>query len=166
MGLRWKIALSLALVALIATFAVGLIGYRSTSARLVDEVDRSISQATGQMIGRAVDGRITMPTRSLLEVYSVRVLDAGGKSVASSFPDEAPIETSALLVVGAPRSVDRTADHLTGGLADRPVDLVEQACTRGPVADQSDGERRHQGDRRQRQRDLPAQAHQSSIRAV
>jgi len=107
MGLRWKIALSLAMVALIATFAVGLIGYRSTSARLVDEVDRSISQATGQMIGRAVDGRITMPTRSLLEVYSVRVLDAGGKSVASSFPDEAPIETSALLVVGAPRSVDR-----------------------------------------------------------
>ena len=48
MGLRWKIALSLALVALIATFAVGLIGYRTTSARLVDEVDRSITQATGR----------------------------------------------------------------------------------------------------------------------
>ena len=59
MGLRWKIALSLALVAMIATFTVGLIGYRTTSARLVDEVDRSITQATGQMIGRAVDGRIT-----------------------------------------------------------------------------------------------------------
>ena len=63
MGLRWKIALSLALVAMIATFTVGLIGYRTTSARLVDEVDRSITQATGQMIGRAVDGRVTMPTR-------------------------------------------------------------------------------------------------------
>ena len=83
MGLRWKIALSLALVAMIATFTVGVIGYRTTSARLVDEVDRSITQATGQMIGRAVDGRITMPTRSLLEVYSVRVLDADGASVAS-----------------------------------------------------------------------------------
>ena len=69
MGLRWKIALSLALVALIATLTVGLIGYRSTSARLLDEVDRSISQATGQMIGRAVDGQIPMPTRGLLEVY-------------------------------------------------------------------------------------------------
>lgn len=107
MGLRWKIALSLAVVALIATATVGLIGYRSTSARLVDEVDRSISQATGQMIGRAVDGRITMPNRSLLEVYSVRVLDAGGASVASSFPDDAPIDEGALSVVGAPRALDR-----------------------------------------------------------
>ena len=107
MGLRWKIALSLALVAMIATFTVGLIGYRTTSARLVDEVDRSITQATGQMIGRAVDGRITMPTRSLLEVYSVRVLDADGASVASSFPDGTAITDGALRVVGAPRALDR-----------------------------------------------------------
>ena len=107
MGLRWKIALSLALVALIATFTVGLIGYRSTSARLVDELDRSITQATSQMIGRAVDGRITMPTRSLLEVYAVRVLDVSGASVASSFPDDAPIDEGALTVVGTPRAIDR-----------------------------------------------------------
>jgi two-component system sensor histidine kinase MprB len=107
MGLRWKIALSLALVAMIATFTVGLIGYRTTSARLVDEVDRSIAQATGQMIGRAVDGRITMPTRGLLEVYSVRVLDADGTSVASSFPDDAEITEGAIAVVGALRSIDR-----------------------------------------------------------
>ncbi len=107
MGLRWKIALSLALVALVATLTVGLVGYRSTSARLLDEVDRSISQATGQMIGRAVDGRVTMPTRSLLEVYSVRVLDDDGRSVASSFPDGAPIDEGALSVVGAPRVLDR-----------------------------------------------------------
>jgi two-component system sensor histidine kinase MprB len=107
MGLRWKIALSLAVVALIATATVGLIGYRSTSARLLDEVDRSITQATGQMIGRAVNGRITMPTTGLLEVYSVRVLDARGASVASSLPDDAPIDDGALSVVGAPRTVDR-----------------------------------------------------------
>lgn len=107
MGLRWKIALSLAVVAMIATFTVGLIGYRTTSARLVDEVDRSINQATGQMIGRAVDGRITMPTRSLLEVYAVRVLDARGVAVASSFPTDAVIGAGAREVVGVPRSIDR-----------------------------------------------------------
>ena len=108
MGLRWKIALSLAVVALIATATVGLIGYRSTSARLLDEVDRSISQATGQLIGRAAfGGQVTMPTRSLLEVYSVRVLDADGESIASSFPDVAPIDEAALSVVGDPRSLDR-----------------------------------------------------------
>lgn len=107
MGLRWKIALSLALVALVATLAVGLAGYRSTSARLLDEVDRSIGQATGQMIERAVNGRVTMPTRSLLEVYSVRVLDVDGRSVASSFPAGAPIGEGAFSVVGAPRALDR-----------------------------------------------------------
>lgn len=139
MGLRWKIALSLAVVALIATLTVGVISYRSTSARLLDEVDRSISQATGQMIGRAVGGRITMPTRGLLEVYSVRVLDAGGVSVASSFPDGAPIDEGALSVVGAPRALDRQTlasadDSLrvhTIGLANgalqvaRPLDEVD-----------------------------------------
>ncbi len=139
MGLRWKIALSLAVVALIATLTVGVISYRSTSARLLDEVDRSISQATGQMIGRAVDGRITMPTRGLLEVYSVRVLDASGASVASSFPDRAPIDDGALSVIGAPRALDRetlvVADESlrihTIGLANgalqvaRPLDEVD-----------------------------------------
>ena len=103
MGLRWKIALSLAAVALVATLTVGLISYRTTSARLLNEVDRSITQATGQMIGRAVDGRITMPTRSLLEVYSVRVLDMNGESIASSFPDAAPIDEGATSVVGTQR---------------------------------------------------------------
>lgn len=107
MGLRWKIALSLAAVALIATFTVGLIGYRSTSARLLDEVDRSISEATQQMIGRAIDGRVTMPTRSLLEVYAVRVLDASGTSIASSLPESVPIDESALSVVGASRMLVR-----------------------------------------------------------
>ncbi len=139
MGLRWKIALSLAVVALIATLTVGVISYRSTSARLLDEVDRSISQATEQMIGRAVDGQIPMPTRGLLEVYSVRVLNARGASLASSFPDGAPIDDGALSVVGAPRAVDRetlvTADESlrvhTIGLPNgalqvaRPLDEVE-----------------------------------------
>jgi len=139
MGLRWKIALSLALVALIATATVGLTGYRSTSGRLLDEVDRSIGQATGQMIGRAVDGRIAMPTRGLLEVYSVRVLDASGASVASSFPQGSPIDDGALSVVGEPRALDRetltVADESlrvhTIGLANgalqvaRPLDEVD-----------------------------------------
>jgi len=114
MGLRWKIALSLAAVALIATTAVGLIGYRSTSNRLLDEVDRSIEQATTQMIGRAVGGRITMPTRSLLEVYSVRVLDSGGDAIATSLPDGAPVVADAMAVVGRPRALDR-ATMMIGG---------------------------------------------------
>ena len=52
MNLRWKIALALAVVALMATTAVGIISYRSTSERLVDEVDRSIATAAAQLAGR------------------------------------------------------------------------------------------------------------------
>jgi two-component system sensor histidine kinase MprB len=37
----------------------------------------------------------------------VRVLDADGASVASSFPDDAEIDEGARAVVGAPRSIDR-----------------------------------------------------------
>jgi two-component system sensor histidine kinase MprB len=143
MGLRWKIALSLALVAMIATFTVGLIGYRTTSARLVDELDRSISQATAQMIGRAVGGQIPLPTRSLLEVYAVRVLDSSGKSLATSFPDQAAIDDGALAVVGVPRAIDRETLTVgdeslrvhTIGLADgalqiaRPLDEVDSVLS-------------------------------------
>jgi two-component system, OmpR family, sensor histidine kinase MprB len=132
MGLRWKIALSLALVALVATSAVGLIGYRSTSARLLDEVDRSIEQATAQMIGRAVDGRVTLPTRSLLEVYSVRVLNSEGREIATSLSEGAPIDERAIAVVGQPGALDRQtiaiSDELvrvhTIGLADGALQVA------------------------------------------
>ena len=63
MGLRWKIALSLATVALIATSAVGLISYRTTSARLSSEVDRSITQAAQQMLDLSRNDRVRVPSR-------------------------------------------------------------------------------------------------------
>jgi two-component system, OmpR family, sensor histidine kinase MprB len=114
MGLRWKIALSLATVALIATAAVGLIGYRTTSARLLDEVDRSITQAAQQMVGRADDGRVGVPTRGLLEVYSVRVLAVDGSIVASSFAHDVGVNAGALAVVGYPGAVDRSTVGVDG----------------------------------------------------
>jgi two-component system sensor histidine kinase MprB len=107
MGLRWKIALSLATVALIATSAVGLISYRSTSTRLVSEVDRSITQASQQMVDQARNDRVRIPNRGLLEVYWVRVLGADGSIIATSFPSEVPIGTAAAEVIGQPQQIDR-----------------------------------------------------------
>lgn len=101
MNLRWKIALSLAAVALVATAAVGVISYRSTSARLVDEIDRAIASAAVQLAGRP--GR-EVPARDLLDVYSVRLLDISGVTVASSFDSELPVTESVLSVIGRPRS--------------------------------------------------------------
>jgi two-component system sensor histidine kinase MprB len=114
MGLRWKIALSLATVALIATSAVGLISYRTTSARLSSEVDRSITQAAQQMLEVSRGDRVRVPSQGLLEVYWVRVLGADGSIVASSFPDGVPIDPDAQAVIGEPRAIDRSTVAVTG----------------------------------------------------
>ena len=84
MNLRWKIALASAFVALVATTAVGVISYRSTSARLVDELDRSIASAADQLVGRPTWGH-DVPTRDILSVYSVRFLDADGETIDDNF---------------------------------------------------------------------------------
>jgi two-component system, OmpR family, sensor histidine kinase MprB len=114
MGLRWKIALSLATVALIATSAVGLISYRTTSVRLVDEVDRSIVQASQQMVDDARDNRVRLPNRGLLEVYWVRVLRGDGSILATSFPDSVPITSAAADLVGQPRGFERATIMIDG----------------------------------------------------
>jgi two-component system sensor histidine kinase MprB len=114
MGLRWKIALALATVALIATSAVGLISYRTTSVRLVDEVDRSIVQASQQMVDDARDNRVRLPNRGLLEVYWVRVLQGDGSVLASSFPDETPVTADAAATVGQPRAFQRATVEVDG----------------------------------------------------
>ncbi|HSM67825.1 MAG TPA: HAMP domain-containing sensor histidine kinase [Ilumatobacteraceae bacterium] len=122
MGLRWKIALALATVALIATSAVGLIGYRTTSSRLVDEVDRSIAQASQQMVELARDNRVRLPNRGLLEVYWVRVISADGSVVATSFPGDVPVRRDAQAVIGELRALDR--DTVTVAGADARIHTI------------------------------------------
>lgn len=132
MGLRWKIALSLATISLIATSVVGIIGYRSTSARLLDEIDRSMSEASGQLVGRIGNRPPRVPERGVLEVYSVRVVDRDGQSIASTLDVEFPIDEGAAEVIGQPRIVDMSTvtvegDHVrvhTIGLSDGAVQIV------------------------------------------
>ncbi len=102
MGLRWKVALALAALALIATTAVGVIGYRSTEARLVDEVDQSITQSLALVVGRPGTDRV--PARGLLEVYSVRVINRRGVVSNSSFEADVPVADDTESVLGAPGS--------------------------------------------------------------
>jgi len=101
MGLRWRIALALAFVAFVATAAVGLVGYRSTSTRLTSEVDRSMTEATAVILASRPGGN-RVPTRGLLEVYSVRVLDERGNVTNSSFAADVPVSSRADEVLGRP----------------------------------------------------------------
>ena len=111
MNLRWKIALALAAISLTATTAVGIISYRSTSERLVDEVDRSIATAAAQLAGR--EGR-DVRARDILDVYAMRVLDVQGQTVASSFGDDVPVTDAARALIGQPRSGEWATTSLDG----------------------------------------------------
>ncbi len=113
MSLRWKIALAMAATSLAATTAVGLIGYRTTSARLHSEVDRSIQDASVQMFGSG--DRFEVPTRGLLEVFSVRVLDSSGHVVATSFESDIPVSADAASVIGVSREHDEATIESAGG---------------------------------------------------
>ena len=114
MGLRWKIALALATISFVATAAVGVIGYRSTSARLLEEIDRSMQTATAQLVGQTFGGRVEVPNRALLDVYSVRVLDRSGDIVGSSFDKELPVDDKAKGLIGTPRTIDRATVDIEG----------------------------------------------------
>ena len=112
MNLRWKIALASAFVALVATTAVGVISYRSTSARLVDELDRSIASAAGQLFRRPTWGH-DVPPSDPLSVYTARVLDGGGETVATSMGD-APVTDSARELIGQPQSEEWATTSIDG----------------------------------------------------
>ncbi|MDX2380420.1 MAG: HAMP domain-containing sensor histidine kinase [Acidimicrobiia bacterium] len=88
MSLRWKIALALAGVALLATTAVGIVSYRSTASRLIAEVDHQIEQAIPRVSRTGRSGRV--PDAGILDVYWVRVLSGDGEIVATSFEREVP----------------------------------------------------------------------------
>jgi two-component system sensor histidine kinase MprB len=111
MSLRWKIALALAGVALVATTAVGIVSYRTTAGRLIDEVDRSIEQAVPQVSIAGRSGRVPAP--GLLDVYWVRVLSDDAHIVATSFEKRVPVG-DVDGVFDEPRAYQRSTESVDG----------------------------------------------------
>jgi len=107
-SLRLKIAVAMAVLVLVATSVVGAISYRSTSARLIAEVDDSISEATTLLVGHGDDNRFRIPARGLLGIYLVRVLNVRAETVNSSFEVDLPVSDAALSVVGVNRGFDQS----------------------------------------------------------
>jgi two-component system, OmpR family, sensor histidine kinase MprB len=83
MGLRWKIALALAVVAAAATIAVGVLSYRATSNRLSEEVDRSLAEA---IVTIGPGYRDAARNRGVLPVFTVQLLDRSGRILVSDHP--------------------------------------------------------------------------------
>lgn len=91
MTLRWKIALSLALVGVVMTTLVGLVTYRSTNDRLLDEVDRSIDQTSQILV--ASNDRLPL-RREAFDVYSIRRISALGEVTGTTFEADVPVDDS------------------------------------------------------------------------
>ena len=108
MSLRWKVALSLAAIAVLATIAIGAASYRTTRSRLIAEVDRSLENVEGvlrqQILGRP--GRL--PERGPLSGLDAQIVAPDGTVVESTFPTELPVSAADLAVSGSGRT-DRIA---------------------------------------------------------
>lgn len=110
MTLRWKIALSLALVGVLMTTLVGLITYRSTNQRLIDELDRSIEQ-TSQIL---VSSSERLPLqRAAFDVYSIRRISASGEVTGTTFDVDVPVDESVFAEVGGQRGATSQATVAT-----------------------------------------------------
>jgi two-component system, OmpR family, sensor histidine kinase MprB len=106
-SLRWKVALALAAITLVATAAVGVASYRSTRSQLYGEIDRSLVEVVAR-IGR---GRDRLPERGPLALYEAQSVSRGGVVIESTFGVPVRPSGTALSVVGvAGATVFETVD--------------------------------------------------------
>lgn len=103
MSLRLKIALSLAVIVSIGVAAVSLVTYRTTDTRLMEEVDRSLVQATERFLQRPGGNRpfrpgstvINIPERPLgIEQFVVQVSNLSGSVLAATDGVSLPITSA------------------------------------------------------------------------
>lgn len=117
MSLRWRIAIAVALLAAVATMAVGVASYRSTRDRLYHEIDQSleVDSAGPQPPFHGDDGDIgggpggngdSDPVPGRPSLYDERVIGPRGIVRASSLDVHVPITRRALSVVGRPGESD------------------------------------------------------------
>jgi two-component system, OmpR family, sensor histidine kinase MprB len=95
-SLRWKVALALAAITVVATAAVGVASYRSTRSQLYGEIDRSLVEVVAG-IGR---GRDRLPQRGPLALYEAQIVSRDGVVVESTFRVPVTPSQRALSVVG------------------------------------------------------------------
>lgn len=93
MSIRTKVALALALAASVAALVVASVAYRSTSDRLLAEVDRSLDQAVAGALIRPGD---RLPDRGPLSDFAAQIIGPQGSVVQSTFPEPIPPDADRL----------------------------------------------------------------------
>ena len=132
MGLRGKVALAVALVSALATLSVGVLSYRATEARLVEEVDESLQRAATALVdrpGRSGPGgpferfpgrpMVTIPERLAdIDQYIVQVLDTSGSVVDASMGVNLPVSETDVAIATDQRGAALTTSTDLGDDSD------------------------------------------------
>lgn len=100
MSLRWKIALALAAIASVATMAVGIANYRSTSDRLHAEIDRSLAAVDARISERIIGPGGVLPERGPFAGFDAQVVRLDGTVGQSTFEPPLTVGDAALRAVG------------------------------------------------------------------
>lgn len=115
MSLRWKLALSLALVGAFVATVFGFTAYALTRTRLLTEVDRSLAQSTAVVIERSRNPRQPgigpLDRGNLLELYGVQRLNRVGDVVGDTGISDIPVNQTDVEIARVGNGVQlRTAD--------------------------------------------------------
>jgi two-component system, OmpR family, sensor histidine kinase MprB len=84
MSIRLRIVALLGIVVALAAVTVGLATYRTTSDRVVSELDDSLTAATRPFFEARADGPRSLPVRTPLIMYEAQILDAVGRVFATT----------------------------------------------------------------------------------
>ena len=141
MSLQWRVATALAVVAAAATISVGMVSYRATDARLLEEVDRSLQRALGTIVATPA---VLRAPESGLEVFVVQIVNAAGVVTARINVPPGPGPGGSGRQEGAQLRHDRGAEGELRMLSD---DRVDGAIQVGRSLEEND---RVLGDLRQR----------------
>jgi two-component system sensor histidine kinase MprB len=142
MSLRWKIALAMAAIVAVAAIVLGAATYRSTSSRLLDEVDRSLAQLDPLVVNaRHLDQSLLQ--RGPLAVYEVQLLALDGSIVASTLADTsaeaAPVSDRVFDRLGTSRwSLAETVETDAGRYRVRTIGLPRGAVQTMRSLDESE----------------------------
>jgi two-component system, OmpR family, sensor histidine kinase MprB len=113
MSLRWKITLSVALLAAIATISIGALSYRATRDRLYGEIDQSLVDAAEDLVSFG-PGHDWRPPRDPLEFFAAQQLDLDGNVVQGSLRGWRPDPPSVDNVLGERGKLDFQSVSIDG----------------------------------------------------
>ncbi|MGI9052965.1 MAG: ATP-binding protein [Ilumatobacteraceae bacterium] len=126
MSLQWRVATALAVVAAAATISVGMISYRATDARLLEEIDRSLVQRLGII---AATDSIESGIPDELEIFVIQVIDSAGTILQTNADPAVAPGPGAQKVLA--READRAFERIE--LVNGEVRMLSYGSNRGAI---------------------------------